>query len=536
MNKRIKLFFTVSLLLVGALTARTGYLQLAKGQELSEQAAAQRFAQVLETENRGDITDRHFCALTHAGETPVAIVTPDLTEDGATLYRALQPYCSLSAEDFLQKLAAGRMFSVPLTREPDLPPLPGLAIASVSKRYGSESVGEHFLGYCSHGAGAAGLEAAFDPVLKEGSGQKAGRETDAAGRTMSDLTLEQNPARQRNLRLTVDARLQNIVETAGRSYLHCGAAVLLDVRTFDILAMASFPGFDPSDIAVGLSSPDGAMVNRALCAYDAGSVFKIVVTAAALEEGVDLGRYCCTGSVPVGDTTVSCYNRIAHGEESLPEAFAKSCNCYFIRLGEELGADKILTMAERFGIGEPHKLYENSGEQTDTAGERGTYYPGELANLSIGQGSVALTPLRGAELAAVVASGGMRTRVNLTESITDGNQKTVQPLSTHERERILSRDTAAMLQAMMYTTTATGTARQLELDSLGGAGCKTGTAQTGWGEGEQNKVHSWITGFFPADHPRYALCVFSENGANEDRPAAPVFAEIARQLLTDFAR
>lgn len=516
------------------LAVRLGYLQLVRGETLSEEAARQRWVEVMEQGNRGDITDRHFCSLTQAGEQWTAVVTPNQVEDGAALYRQLKPFCSWSAGEFLQKLSGGQIFTVPLQEEPDFSETKGLETAVTAKRYCKDSVAEHVLGYCSGAEGAAGLELAYDDVLADGGGLSAGVEADATGQKITEFSIQEEPEQERNVRLTLDASLQNIVEQTGKDMIHCGAAVLLEVSTSDVLAMASFPAFDPSDVTQAISSPDGAMVNRALCAYDAGSVFKIVMAAAALEEGVDLGWYRCNGSVEIGEsgTRVSCYNGIAHGEVSLPEAFCKSCNCYFIELGQRLGADRILDMAEKFGIGSAYDLFHSSGEQQDGAGERRAYYDGEIANMSIGQGQVMLTPLRGAELSAIVASGGIRHKVNLVDCITDGNQKVIRQIAEFQRQRVIKKETAQLLQSMMYMTTVSGTAKNMELDSLGGAGCKTGTAQTGWGEGEDNKVHSWITGFFPAQNPRYALCVFVENGENEGVSASRVFERIAKQILT----
>ncbi len=531
MNRKAKIAGMVLLGVFSLLAVRIGYLQLVQGNELSEEAANQRWTEVLGQGNRGNITDRHFCSMTSAGEQWLAVITPTQVEDGNALYRQLHPFCSWTASEFQQKLAGKQIFTVPLTEEPDFSQTPGLEIAASNKRYDAESVAAHLLGYCNGAEGITGLEAAYDDILTKGSGISIGAVTDASGQTITDFSSHENPEQERNLRLTIDATFQNILEETGKKKIQHGAAVLLDVHTSDILAMASFPDFDQSNITPSVTSSDGNLLNRALCAYDAGSVFKIVVAAAALETNTELGWYTCNGSVTIGEKTVSCYNGIAHGELTLPEAFAKSCNCYFIELGRKIGADAILDMAEKFGIGSPYRLFENSGEQTDSAGERGNYFEGEIANLSIGQGKVMLTPLRVAEFSAIVASGGLRHRVNLVHSVTDGNQKTIQKISSFKQERILSKETAEFLQSMMVMTTLSGTAQSLSLDHLGGAGCKTGTAQTGWSDGETTKVHSWITGFFPAEHPKYALCIFVENGENENVSASEIFKKTVQQIV-----
>ncbi|MBE7042618.1 MAG: penicillin-binding protein 2 [Ruminococcaceae bacterium] len=530
MNKKVTITGICLLGIFSLLAVRIGYLQLVRGEKLSEDAANQRWTEVLNQGNRGNITDRHFFSMTNAGEQWLAVVTPAEVENNDALYRQLAPFCSWTASEFQQKLAKNQIFTVPLTEEPDFSVTEGLETVVTNKRYDFNSPASHLLGYCNGGEGVSGLEAAYDTVLAMGGGISVGAVTDASGKIITDLSSHESPEQERNLRLTIDATLQNVIEETGKKEIPQGAAVLLDLHTSDILAMASFPDFDQSDISKAVSSSDGSMVNRALCAYDAGSVFKIIVAAAALEHGEDLGWYTCNGSVSVGDMSVSGYHHIAHGDLTLPEAFAKSCNCYFITLGQKLGAEKILDMAEKFGIGTPYHLFKNSGEQKDSAGEKEDYFEGELANLSIGQGQVMLTPLRVAEFSAIVASGGIRHKVNLVHSVTDGNQKTIKKISSFKQERVISKETAEFLKSMMVMTTLSGTAQTLSLDSIGGAGCKTGTAQTGWSEGETTKVHSWITGFFPAEHPKYALCIFVENGENNGISASHVFEKIIKKI------
>lgn len=530
MKKRIQIVWFVIFFASVLSAVRIGYLQFVKGNELSEQAANQRWTEILETENRGNITDRHFCSMTAAGEQWLAVVTPSEIQDGNALYRMLRPFCSMTATEFQQNLAGKKIFTVPLTEEPDISQTEGIEFMTVNKRYDSHSPAAHLLGYCSDTVGIAGLEAAYNSILENGGGLSAGVVTDASGKTISEFSSQSNPEKERNLRLTIDSSLQNILEETGKQEISQGATVLLDVSTSDILAMASFPDFDQSDIGASIHAQDGCLVNRSLCAYDAGSVFKIIVAASALEHQIDLEEYTCCGSITIGDKNISCYNGISHGTLTLQEAFAKSCNCYFIELGRRLGPERILETAEKFGVGTCYQLFENSGEQADSAGYAEKYSDGDVANLSIGQGTVMITPLRAAEFSAIIASGGLRRTVNLVHSITDGNQNTIQKISTVKQERILSKETAQALQSMMVMTTLSGTAESLSLDDYGGAGCKTGTAETGWSEGEQTKVHSWITGFFPAEHPKYALCIFVENGYRNGISASRIFEKIIKQI------
>lgn len=537
MHKRILRLISGFMVLLLLLVMRLGYLQLFRGEQLGQEAAQQRRVEIWNSGLRGEITDRNFYPLTSHLFLPVALISPEEIGHPEMVYKSLTPYIRLSQAEFLEKIEEGLPFTIPLRSYPTSSPFEGVEYTRVQKRYDKDSLAKHLLGYCyeTENTGAAGLERAFDEQLRTSGEESVGVITNARYEEIdgSSWKIQNDPETKRMLRLTLDVTCQNIVEEVAKKEIPRGAVVVLDVTNGNVLAMVSQPQFDPEDVGQALQTEGGALLNRALRSFDAGSVFKIVVAAAGLEAGlIDLEEeYHCQGFVQIGEKRVTCFDGKAHGEINFFEAFTRSCNSCFIDLGNRLGPDKILDMAERFGVQQPADLFENSGEEVDEMVRRETYYAGDLANLSIGQGDVRMTPLAVAQLSAIIASGGVRHQNNVVDSLLDGNKETVTSFLRNGSMRVISEDVAAKIQSMMYFTTAVGTAKAANLDAYGGAACKTGTAQTGWQENGETKVHSWVTGYFPVEHPRYAVAVLIENGQNEKRSATTVFHQIAMQMM-----
>jgi peptidoglycan glycosyltransferase/penicillin-binding protein 2 len=271
-----------------------------------------------------------------------------------------------------------------------------------------------------------------------------------------------------------------------------------------------------------------------MLAYDMGSIFKIVVTAAALENNlIDLNKlYYCKGSLNVSGKKFDCHNVYGHGWQTITDAFKNSCNCVFIELGKEIGYKNILEMAKKFCLGRknlnPLELEQQKGMLPDA----NNYYLADLANLSIGQGKLSGTVLDGAIISAVIASGGQVKSVNCVEGITDSYGQKIKSLKIENKKQIISEKTAEIIKNMMYATNQSGTGTNARLDNYSSGG-KTGSAQTGWYVDGENYQHGWFTGFFPVDKPRFALCVFVENGKSGSESAAPIFSKIGNAIMNE---
>lgn len=220
-------------------------------------------------------------------------------------------------------------------------------------------------------------------------------------------------------------------------------------------------------------------MNRVLESYAVGSVFKPVLAAAALEAGLS-PEYECTGAVVVDGQIFRCAGGVPHGTVNLAEALEKSCNGYFVRLGQQLSAEMLLQTAEAFGFGRQiavaGRLYADSGN-LPTAQELAQ--SGQLANFSFGQGSFLASPVQVAAMMNAIACGGVYRTPFFVEGTVDETQAAVsEAFSQPQGKRILSEKTVDALREMLEQVVAEGTAQ----DAAGlkeGAGGKTGTAQTG---------------------------------------------------------
>jgi penicillin-binding protein 2 len=244
----------------------------------------------------------------------------------------------------------------------------------------------------------------------------------------------------------------------------------------------------------------------------------------------DPDHYCCTGAVDINGLTFKCYSYYqgGHGDLDLKKAFALSCNSYFIELCQKIGYKNMISMAERFGLGSKTGVFEQGIAEApgNLPQINGYYSSADIANLAIGQGVILATPLQVADLTATVANGGIKNKVNIVDCITDSSGNVVKQIRKGEGERIISKRTSDKIRELMEEVTLTGTGTEAVMGYYGGAGGKTGSAQTG----SEEIVHAWFAGYFPAAEPRYSIAVFAEDGRLGGESAAPVFAQIAKGM------
>ena len=411
----------------------------------------------------------------------------------------------------------------------------GIPCYAASRRYAAAPLCPQLLGYLDgEGHGAAGLEKALDALLT-GSGA---RDTllcpvtaQGALRTGEQVQHLQADSGAVGVRLTLSRSVQRAAEAVAAQTMTTGCILVLDVRTAALRACVSVPGFDPADPAASLEAPDSPFLNRALQAYAVGSVFKPVLAAAALEAGL-APEYDCNGAVVVDGQIFRCAGGVPHGEVDLSAALAKSCNGYFVRLGQQLSAETLLQTAEAFGFGRQiavaGRLYADGGN-LPTAQELAQ--SGQLANFSFGQGSFLASPVQVAAMMNAIACGGVYRTPFFVEGTVDETQAAVsEAFSQPQGKRILSEKTVDALREMLEQVVAEGTAQ----DAAGleeGAGGKTGTAQTGQftPEGVERK-NLWFAGFYPASQPKYTIVVLQDGQTDPACSSAAVFARLCTAL------
>jgi penicillin-binding protein 2 len=311
--------------------------------------------------------------------------------------------------------------------------------------------------------------------------------------------------------------------------------------------MTSTPAYDPNEFTTGIdaslwaslaSSPDTPLMNRVIQGtYSPGSTFKIIVSTAALEEGVitPATTFYCPGYLAVYNTVFHCSNPRGHGVMDLRRAIANSCNVYFYQVGIRLEIARLAKWAKLLGLGTPTGIdlpAEASGLMPSPEWKmrlfKTPWYAGETVSVAIGQGQVSATPLQMARVAAAIANGGLLVHPHLAKAAAEGPLAPV-PLGIHP-------ETIAAVKEGMRAVVAEGTGWRARLSTVEVCG-KTGSAQVvaksrleKSPHAPELQPHGWFLAFAPADHPRIALTVIVEHGRSGGESAAPV----ARQILAHY--
>ena len=411
----------------------------------------------------------------------------------------------------------------------------GLSGYLTARRYAAVPLCQHLLGYLDGtGHGAAGLEKALDAVLS-GTGEHSSLvcAVTAQGtlRTGETPKLLQADSGALGVQLTISRPVQRAVEAVAASTMTNGCILVLDTATAAVRASVSVPGYDPEHLADSLQAENSPFLNRALQCYAVGSVFKPVLAAAALEAGL-APEYDCIGAVVVDGQIFRCAGGVPHGEVDLSAALAKSCNGYFIRLGQQLGAQALLQQAQALGFGRSIGLAEGLTAQSGALpGAEELAQSGQLANFSFGQGSLLATPLQVAAMMNTIANGGVyRAPCLLDCALDETSGEELSAFARPQAERVLTEQTAAALCTMLEQTVAEGTAQDAS-GLPGGAAGKTGTAQTGQftAEGKERK-NLWFAGFYPAEDPQYTIVVLQDGQTQAAVSSAAVFAQLCTAL------
>ena len=457
--------------------------------------------------------------------------------------------------------------------------LPGVVVrVSPRRHYLSDHFAAHLLGYvgeisadelrckpyeeCKGGdyIGKFGIEKAYEPLLR---GRRGGRqvEVNATGQVVRVLKTVGAQAGH-NITLTIDHDLQEAAEglLQGKS----GAAVAIDPRNGEILAMASSPTYDPNWFVTGMrqeqwqsliTNPYRPLENKAIQAeYPPASTYKIITAIAGLEEGVIDGETTmyCPGFYRFGNRIYRCWRHAGHGDVNVVQALEQSCDVFFYQVGEAVGVDRLAWYAHQFGLGEPSgiNLAEEAKGLIPTKewkrkrlGE--VWQGGETLSIAIGQGFDLVTPLQMAIVAAVVGNGGTRFKPRLIRSVSPALEDGGQEYQTEVLGQVPMSDTALSLVRKGLWSVVNerkGTAWRSRLEHLEFSG-KTGTAQVvgrppeGVEDEEQikemHKDHAWFVAYAPSVDPEIAVAVIVEHGEHGSSAAAPIASEMVRVYLGD---
>lgn len=407
--------------------------------------------------------------------------------------------------------------------------------ADIMDRYSQNQPCVHLIGHLDeNGNGAMGLEKAYNSYLSQQDGQiKAKWSVDALGHILfgESIKFEKDdylsPA---GIQLTIDLDIQRIAETALlHNNIGKGACVVLDAETCEILASASIPEFNPLDLSASLQNADSPFINRALTPYTVGSIFKPFVAVSAIESNIDFS-YNCTGSIDVNGTVFRCNNSTAHGFLNLKTAMEKSCNTYFIALGQKVGTEKLITLCSSLGFGKSIELADNFNLKSGILpSSESITSPQALANLCFGQGELLINPVQMATAYACFANGGYYREPTLMKGIVDKNGEIIQKVQLPQNYRVLNDATISKIDDILESVVTNGNAKKAYSEIVTNHG-KTATAQSGWFHDGREITHTWFCGYF-THNKTYVVVIFKEDGTSGATDCAPVFKEISENIV-----
>ncbi|NLC56750.1 MAG: penicillin-binding protein 2 [Armatimonadetes bacterium] len=547
------------------LLVRFWYLQIAQGEYYRLKAEENRTADIELPAPRGLIRDRNGVILaTTRPAFSVSVLPAEVVDLDALLKRLSELLQIPQAElaETYEKNRIGRFKPVPLARDvsrevitavaEEQAYLPGVLIEDDPVRYYRRGAfATHLIGYVreinaeelqrlrADGyrpgdiIGKMGVEKLADRYLRGRVGKQS-VQRDAHGNLLRILGTVP-PAPGNTVNLTLDARVQQAAENGLRGRV--GAAVAIDPRNGDVLALASSPTFDPTLFTrrvppalyqkVFGPNTHSPMQNRAVAsAQPPGSTFKIVTATALLQQGVITPRSTahCPGALRIGNMSKRCWSR--HGTVNVYGALAGSCDVFFYHYALALSArnpDPISTWAERFGLGQRtgiQILPEAPGNLPWRRNYR-HWYPGDTANTAIGQGYITATPLQVAQMTSVIANGGTLYQPRVVRNVTDVRGRVIQEFPVQGKRLqgpdAIRPEVLKIVRDGLRQVVTSGTGRVAALDGIAVAG-KTGSAE----HHRAKKAHAWFTCYAPFEQPTIAIAVLVEEGWHGATVAAPV--------------
>ena len=543
---RVLILAAILTVAFAGLAGRLGWLMIIKHGELAALAERQYSRTIALQGARGPIVDRHGAPLATSTPAESLFAQPRGIGDPVRLAAALAPIVDVPARDLHAQLTSGKGF-VWLRRK--LPPAiaarvralnePGLGfLAEPLRLYPNRELAAHVLGFAGVDGGLEGVERAWNEALAGTPGRAiVGR--DALGREIAAQQILTPPAPGRGVMLTLDQTIQYLAEREidaayRRTHARAAMAIAMDPRSGDVLALALRPTFNPNAF-LDVASRE-VWRNRAVTdPFEPGSTFKVILAAAALEEGVvrpDDRIWAENGQLTIAKTTIHDWKKF--GWLSFSEVLQNSSNVGSMKVGLALGGDRYHHYMTAFGFGAPTGI-GLPGESRGLLRDPQRWSALSLPTMSIGQ-EVSVTALQMLAAFGAVANGGTLMQPRLVKAEFDADGREMRRIEPRAVRQVVSPETARTLSRMLVEVVEHGTGH---LAAVGGydVGGKTGTAQkldsTTRRYSRAPGVLSFI-GFVPADEPRLVLLVLLDEPKNEkwgSEAAAPIFAAIAAPVL-----
>ena len=475
------------------------------------------------SEKRGEIYDRNYSPLVNTKQKLLAVVTPC---PGS--YEYLKG--KINDEYLREKIENASPFIVEVKEEINNELI---RTFTSTERYSEDQLAVHLIGYTDSAGkvGVTGIEKAYNNYLSENSGKlSVSFQVDAIGRVLAGMDKfidDNNFSSKAGVVLTIDKRIQKIAEDSlQNSRIKSGAVVVMKAHSGEILALASIPEYDPNNVADSLFTENSPFINKALTSYSVGSIFKPIVAAMALENGISSDfKYRCKGEITVGDKIFRCYDNKAHGRVDMTKALSVSCNTYFINLISRIDTDYLLKLCEDMGLGKEITLapYIKSSAGSLPSSESLTL-KGNLANLAFGQGELLASPLQIASVYHALSTGNVIAPKLIMGFTNYMGLMTKEP--DNSPIKVLSDSTVIKLRNMLSVVSENSESSSSIIKTAG----KTGTAQSGNFKDNKEILRTWFAGFFPAENPDYIVVVMNEDGVGGNVDCAPVYKAIAEGI------
>lgn len=543
MPTRIKLLSIVFLISFAGLTARLFYWQVTKAGELSAAARSQYKSGKVVSASRGDIKASDGNYWTLGGENWIIYINPqEIKVSPSTIANKLYPLFGEDSPQRLTELISKKDLQwVPLKEKVtseikkniEAIDIEGIGFEAQEVRvYPEASAAAQILGFVGKDTdggdvGYFGLEGYYNLSLS-GKAGFIGQEKDAAGspilirgkRISSAIPgVDLVTSLDKRIQLTVNAKLLEGIEKYGAK---AGTVIVMDPKTGAILAMESYPSYDPSEY---WKYSDELFKNPAISdTFEPGSVFKVLVMSAALDAGaIEPDTVCdiCSGPVKVDKYTIETWDKKYFPDSTMTEVIVHSDNVGMTFVGQKLGADSLYNYLDKFGIGRQSGV-DLQGEASPALRKKGTWNIVDLATASFGQG-VAVTPIQMTRAVSAIANKGLLVTPRVVEST-----------QSPDKVRVISEESSAKITAMMAEAAKNGEAKWTNLRGFKVAG-KTGTAQIPIaGHYDEEKTNATFVGFSPYDDPKFVMLVTLREPSSSpwaSETAAPLWYSIAKDLF-----
>ena len=579
---KLKVLAILTILIFILLIVRIGFLQFVQGNFLKEKAYQQQTINQIISPKRGNIYDSTGKALAIGAQVDTITINPtkivknnevDTKDYKEKVAKGLSDIFELNYDEILEKVNRASQVETIIKKVEhekveqlkqwmeENKVSAGINIDEDTKRYYPYStVASNVIGFCgSDNQGLSGIEAKWESALTGTPGKivssKGSDQKEIPNAEETYISAENG----RDLTLTLDLNIQTIVEKYLKQAVdenNCsrgGNVIVMNPKTGDILAMASYPDYDlnapytpNATLAQTYDSLSSAEKNDALFkmwanksvgeTYEPGSTFKVITSAVALEENITTtdktDDFYCQGYENVSGIDIKCWARSPHGVQSLRRSLCNSCNPAFMQLGKRIGASTLYKYYDAFGLFNSTNsgLY---GEQSSLFHELDKVGPVELATMSFGQ-RLNVTPLQMITAISCVANDGILMQPRIVKEITNTDTNTVTEVPVTQVRQVISKQTAEQVKSMMESVVVDGSGRHASVSgySIGG---KTGTSEPPIGREEEGYVASYVA-ISPIEDTQISLLLTlyqpeGKNGHQGGQVAGPVVSQMLSEIL-----